>query len=436
MKPLRIGNAQGFWGDQQTAPQRLVNNTPDLDYLTLDYLAEVSLSILAIQQEKDPSHGYARDFIEVVRSLIPAWQAGHPVKIITNAGGLNPHACAEACRTLLSNARCHKTIGIVSGDNVIDMIKTGSPFDNLDSGATIDTIRSRLVTANAYLGAHGIVDALNKGADIVITGRTADPSLTVAPCVHHYNWSWDDYDKLAGATIAGHLIECGTQATGGISNDWLTIDNPAEIGFPIVDINDNGTFIITKPPNSSGAVNIPNVTEQLLYEIGDPDNYISPDVTVSFLSLALEQIDSNTVKVSGAIGRPPTAQYKVSATFRNGYKSEGTLAIFGADAKEKAQRSGEVILQRLRNQGFPITNAQIECIGSDTECILRIAVANDNKDALTAFTKELAPLVTSGPQGVTGYTSGRPPIRSFFGFWPCLIDKDQVKHQVQLLEVS
>ena len=436
MKPLRIGNAQGFWGDQQTAPLRLVKETPDLDFLTLDYLAEVSLSILAIQQEKDPEHGYARDFVDVIRSLTKPWLAGHPVKVVTNAGGLNPRACAEACRQVLHEAGCHKTIAIVTGDDVIDIIKTQSPFNNLDNGAAIDTVRDRLVTANAYLGAHGIVEALDNGADIVITGRTADPSLTVAPCVHYYKWSWDDYDKLAGATIAGHLIECGTQATGGISSDWLTIENPAEIGFPIVAVHEDGSFIITKSPESSGRVDIGNITEQLLYEIGDPGNYLSPDVTVSFLNLALEQIGSDAVKVSGAVGKPPPPQYKVSATYRNGYKSEGTLAIFGADAKEKAQHSGEVILQRLRNQNFPIENARIDCIGNDTECILRIAVSGTKKEAITAFTKEIAPLVTSGPQGVTGYTSGRPPIRTVFGFWPCLIKKDQVQHQVQMLEVS
>ncbi len=450
---VRIGNAQGFWGDSPGAAARLAQQQPDLDYLTLDYLAELSLSIMAIQREKDPSMGYARDFVEVVRSLTPLWKKGSQLKIVTNAGGLNPLACAQACQRLLQQERLPQIrIGVVSGDDLLSLMKTNPQnhsFENLETHESLIAIQEKLVTANAYLGAKPIVQALSMGAHIVITGRTADPSLTVAPCAAHFNWSLDDdYDRLAGATIAGHLIECGTQVTGGISTDWLQMPDPAHLGFPIVEVDANGDCVITKPLNTGGKVTINTVKEQLLYEVGDPDHYLSPDATVSFLSLTLKEVGENRIHISGAKGNPPPPSYKVSATYRDGFKAEAYLAIFGVDAQTKARRCGEIILQRVREAGYDLQRTIIECLGAGAiapgvvssapsmECVLRIAAADSRQEALDCFAKEIAPMVTSGPQGVSGYSSGRPHIRPVFGYWPCLVARDQISPIVQILEAS
>ena len=293
MNILKIGNGSGFWGDNGDGPIQLVQQTSDLDYLTLDYLAEVSLSIMAAQREKDPLAGYAKDFVSVIERLIPFWRNGSKVKVIANAGGLNPTQCAKACADVLRKHGVIKKIGVVAGDDVLDHFKESAQ----------ETFKSKLVTANAYLGAQPLVEVLKQGADIVITGRVADPSLTVAPAAAHFGWNLNDYPKIASVTIAGHLIECGTQVTGGISNLWPNIPNLEMIGFPIVEIENDGTFTVTKPAGTGGVVNQWTVKEQLLYEIGDPGNYLSPDVTVSFLGLKLSQTGENRIKISGAIGK-------------------------------------------------------------------------------------------------------------------------------------
>lgn len=452
-KPVRVGNAQGFWGDSSLAPLKLAQQQLDLDYLTLDYLAEVSLSIMAIQREKHPEAGYARDFIDVIQSLIPHWQQGSPLKIITNAGGLNPIGCAKACQELLKkHLKRPLRIGVVYGDDLYTILKTSTNnplFSNLDTRAPLESISSELISANVYLGAKPIVEALQLGADIVITGRVADPSLTVAPAAYHHQWRWNEYDKLAGATIAGHLIECGTQVTGGISTHWLEISDPSHFGFPFVEIFEDGSCVISKPKYSSGEVSIRTVKEQLLYEIGDPERYLSPDVTVSFLSLQLKEVGEDQVLVSDAKGSPPPSTLKVSATYRDGFRTEGLLTLFGHDVAAKAKRCGEVLLRRMYEAGCEPTRSNIECIGVDAvvpgvigsiapvrECMLRVAVADPSQEKLEFFARELASLVTSGPQGITGYISGRPIIRPVFGYWPCLIEATEVEPKVILLEAS
>ena len=447
---VKIGNAQGFWGDWPQAPARLVAQAPDLDYLTLDYLAEVSMSILAKQRERDPSTGYARDFLEVISSLAPTWRARRTPKLVTNAGGLNPAACAGAAAKIVRDNGCNgMRIGIVTGDDVLSVLRDNpAAFPHPETAQPLSSVLPSLVTANAYLGAAPVIEALSRGADIVITGRVADPSLTVAPAAHHFGWRPDDYNRLAGATVAGHLIECGAQVTGGISTDWLDIPNPADIGYPIAEIADDGSCVITKPPNAGGRVDQPIVKEQLVYEIGDPANYISPDATVSFLSLRLEDQGTDRVRVSGAIGRPPPNTYKVSATYRAGYRASGMLTIFGRDAAAKARRCGEIILTRLRQAGFNPARSHVECLGAGdvvpgavpqndraTEIILRVSVYDQRRDVVEHFTRELAPLVTGGPQGVTGYAEGRPAVREVFGYWPTLIDRSSVRTQVEILEV-
>jgi len=452
-KVLKIANAQAFWGDSLTAAASLIHQQPDIDYITLDFLAEVSLSIMAAQKVKDSSAGYAQDFVEVVKSLIPYWLSGSKVRIVTNAGGLNPQACAQACAEILRQAGCSLLIAVIAGDNVLDIIKAEpetSTFNNLETQVPISEVLSKLLTANAYMGAKPLAEALKKGAAIVITGRVADPSLTVAPCVAHFDWALTDYDRLAQATIAGHLIECGTQVTGGISDDWLNLPNLAQIGFPIIEMSSDGSFIITKPSESGGRVSVETVKEQLLYEIGDPQRYLSPDATVSFLSLKLEETGSNRIKVVGALGSAPPSTLKVSATYHEGFKAEGMLAIVGRNVQIKARRCGEIILERLTKAGFVPERSLIECLGCGDitqgvlanshlqpfECILRICVADRRREVLEHFSREIAPMVTSGPPGTTGYTSGRPHIRPVLGYWPCLIDASLVKPIIEYIKVS
>jgi hypothetical protein len=455
---IKIGNAQAFWGDRMEAAAELLQQQPDLDYLTLDYLSEVSLSIMAVQQEKDPQTGYARDFIDVIKSVIPFWKKGYKVKIIANAGGLNPKNCAEACVKTLNKHNCnHLKVGIVYGDDVANIIKNDplNPiYNNLETKEPINIILNKLTTANAYLGAKSIVEALNQGANIVITGRMADPSLTVAPCVAHFGWQWTDYHKIAQATVAGHLIECGTQVTGGISTDWLTIPDTDLIGFPFVEIDEDGNFVVTKPEKSGGLVNVDTIKEQLLYEIGDPTAYMSPDAIVSFLSLRLEQVGKNRVSVSGALGKAPPGTYKVSATYRDGYRAEGMLAIFGRHSKEKAHRCGKIIAASMKKADLKPAKYRMECLGcgdivpgvmpfedeaksssTPLECILRVCAMDERKEVLEYFSKQIAQLVTCGPQGTTGYTSGRPHIRPVYGYWPCLIETQKVKPVVEIFEV-
>jgi hypothetical protein len=429
---------------------------PDLDFLTLDFLAEVSMSVLAWQRSRDPEGGWPQDFLEIVRSIAPYWRNGGRCRVITNAGGLNPLGCARACLAALRAAGCtDRTLAVVSGDDVLDWVRAedsdSSLLRNLDTAEPISAVRQRLVTAHAYLGAKPLAEALAHGADLVIAGRVADPSLTVAPCAHTFGWPWDDWDRLAGATVAGHLIECGTQVTGGISTDWLSVPDVGRIGFPIAEIADDGSCVITKPRGAGGRVDEQTVKEQLVYEIGDPEAYLSPDVTVSFLALRVEDQGGDRVRVSGARGRPAPPTYKVSATYQDGFRAQGQLTVFGAGAVDKAQRAAEAVLDRLRRGGVAFQNVVVECLGAGacrpqgpdpalarqlSETVLRIAVAAANREAVERFVRELMPLVTAGPQGTTGYAEGRPRVHPLFRFWPCLIERDRVQPHLTLLPVN
>lgn len=443
MGVIRIGNAQAFWGDRPSAARDLLAQQPDLDFLTMDYLAEVSMSILAMQRERDPSAGYPQDFVEVVRDLADYWTAGGQCRLVANAGGLDPAGCAAACREALERAGCRSlTIGVVSGDDCLAILRSATGavgsdvFRNLDTGETLAHVRDRLVTANAYLGCRGIVQALDAGADIVITGRVADPSLVVGACVHALGWSLDDWQRLAGATVAGHLLECGTQVTGGISTDWLDIPDPAHIGFPIAEIDREGRCVITKPPGTGGMVSVATVKEQLVYEIGDPARYVSPDVCVSFLDLEVEQVAANRVSVRGAQGSPAPPTLKVSATYRDGFRAAGMLTIVGSRSREKAERCGEIVLERLRDAGHVFRDTIVECLGQrgavpvagmvnrlddSRETVLRMAVESESRGSVEAFSRAFMPLVTAGPQGTTGYAEGRPRVHPVVRYWPCLI---------------
>jgi fatty-acyl-CoA synthase len=438
---IRIGNAQAFWGDRPSAARDVLAQVPDLDFLTMDYLAEVSMSILALQRERDPSLGYPRDFVDVVRQLADYWATGGRCRLIANAGGLDPMACALACRSAIEEAGCRPlTIGVVAGDDCLAILHASNgpgAFANLDSSEPLATVRDRLVTANAYLGCAGIVEALDAGADIVITGRVADPSLVVGACVHAFGWKLDDWQRLAGATVAGHLVECGTQVTGGISTDWLAIPDPAHIGFPIVEVDREGRCVVTKPAGTGGVVNLATVKEQLVYEIGDPGRYVSPDACVSLLDVELEPCGDNRVAVRGAQGEPRPTTLKVSATYRDGFRAASMLTIIGTRAREKAERCGEIVLERLRDAGHVYRESIVECLGgSDAETVVRIAVQSDSRSAVEAFTREVMPLVTAGPPGTTGYAEGRPRVHPVFRYWPCLIDAASVTSRVTIFETS
>lgn len=448
---IRIGNAQGFWGDSVDAPARLLRQQPDLDYLTLDYLAEVSLSILALQRSRDPEAGYARDFLDVLRQVAPLWREGHPTRIVCNAGGLNPAGCAAACAEVLREAGADKRIGVVLGDDVLPLLQADpgcETFRNWETGEPVSTVLELLMTANAYIGAEPVAKALALGADIVVTGRVADPSLVVGIAMHEFGWTADDYDRLATATVAGHILECGTQACGGISTHWLDLPDPANMGYPIAELADDASLTITKPEGTGGEVSTWTVKEQLLYEIGDPKNYLSPDCRVDFTGLSVEEVGKHRVQVHGASGGPPPPHYKVSATYRDGYWAQGTLTIFGRDAVAKAQRCGEVIFERLRRAGYDYPRKNIECLGANAvapgvlpppdllETVLRVSAAHPDKAAIERFAREIAPLVTSGPQGTTGYAGGRPKPTPVFAYWPCLIAREKLSLETRVQSLA
>jgi hypothetical protein len=440
---IRIGNGCGFWGDNLDAPIILAEQG-QLHYLTLEYLAELTMSILALQKQRDPQAGYATDFLEVLERLCPILKAQSQLKIITNAGGMNPTACAtKALATLAKAGLGDRAVAVVQGDDLLPrldaLLAEGHLLTNLDTGEPLSVIRARIVSANAYLGAQPIASALAQGASIVITGRVADASLTVGPAVHECGWSWQDWDRLAAGTVAGHLIECGAQATGGLWCNWREASDLANVGYPIVEIESGGAFRLTKPAGSGGAVNRETVAEQLLYEVGDPAAYLTPDVVADFTSVRLTETGPDTVQVENARGKPATDTYKVSIAYRDAFTASGMLVILGPDAVAKARACGDWVLERVRRAGITLEAANVECLGAGDsvpgvlaakedppEVVLRVTVRDPNRSAVERFTKELAPLVTSGPPGVTGYATGRPPVREVFAYWPALLTKRAV----------
>src|SRR5579883_203628 len=413
MKRVRIGNGCGFWGDNLDAPRELAEHGR-LDYLTLEYLAELTMSILALQKQRHPEAGYASDFLEVLQQLIPLLQRQPGLKIITNAGGMNPRGCAIRARALLDEAGMNsRLIGIVHGDDLLpridELLMRDHAFTNLDTGEPLSSVRDRLISVNAYLGCQPIVSALQQGADVVITGRVADASLTLGPAVHEFGWEWDDWDRLAAGTVAGHLIECGAQATGGLWINASDSTNLGDVGYPIAEIAEDGTFTISKPGGTGGAVNIETISEQLLYEVADPANYLTPVVVADFTSVQLSQLKPDVVGVTAGTANGVTDTYKVSVAYRESFMSAGTLVIAGPNAAWKARRSGEIILEKLKHAGFTFAESRIETLGAGDcipgvvsgsgdppEVVLRVAVRDPRKTAIERFTKEFAPLVTSG----------------------------------------
>jgi hypothetical protein len=433
---IRIANGQGFWGDSLEAPLEQIRRGP-LDYLTLDYLAEVTMSILQKQRARDPRAGYARDFVSMIeqgaRDIVD-----RGIKVIANAGGVNPESCRDAVRAALGkqNLAGRLKIGVVTGDDILsridEMLDAGIFLKNLDTGEPLSLIRDRVQSANAYLGAFPIADALRQGADIVITGRCADAALSLAPMIVEFGWHADEWDKLAGGTIAGHAIECGAQTTGGNSIvDWHDISDFAGIGYPILEVEPDGSAVVTKHKGTGGRVSVAGVTEQLVYEIGDPRSYITPDCVVDFTTARLENCGPDRVRISGTRGQPATDSYKVSISYAWGWKAGGQLIYAWPDAEEKARLADRVLRDRLARLGLQFEEIHTEFVGSDAQVLWRIAVRSRDRGAVERFTKEIAPLALNGPPVVT-YVGGRPKVDEVVAYWPALIPKAAVRASVSV----
>jgi Acyclic terpene utilisation family protein AtuA len=449
---VRVAGGQGFWGDDIDAPRRQVEGGP-IDYLMLDYLAEVTMSILQKQKERDPSLGYARDFVGAMEAVLPA-VVDRGVRVIANAGGVNPAGCAAAVRAMADRhgAAGKLVVGVVSGDDLLprldQLIESGHPLSNMDTGAPLSSVRERVVSANAYLGSTPIVEALALGANIVITGRSTDTALTMAPLRFEFGWGESAWDQLAAGIVAGHIIECGAQCSGGnCLYDWRSIPDLANVGYPIVEAASDGTFIVTKHPGTGGRVSVQTVTEQLVYEMGDPHFYITPDVVADFTTIRLAGGGENRVKVSGIKGRPPTDKLKVSVAYRAGFKAVGTLVYAWPDALDKATAADGILRARLDRLGLRFDKVLTEFVGAGAthgrlagsrsdapEVELRFGVRSDDRAAVERFTREIAPLVLNGPPSVTGFAGGRPKVEEIVAYWPALIDKGVVKPTVDILK--
>ena len=442
---IRIANGQGFWGDWLEAPVRLVEQGP-IDYLILDYLAEVTMSILQKQKDSNPALGYARDFPPLI-GRIAKQIAGRNVKVIANAGGVNPKACAQAVLRAAPGLK----VAVVSGDDVFprldELIAKGHELRDMDSGASLSTIWARVLSANAYIGAFPLAEALGAGADIVIAGRCTDTALALAPMIHRFGWTEADWDKLAAGTIAGHIVECGAQCTGGNSQvDWRNIPDLANIGYPIVEAEPDGSFTVTKHLGTGGRVHSDVVKEQLLYELGDPRHYITPDCVADFTTIRLEDAGPDRVRVSGIRGGPRPDMLKVSISYANGWKAGGTLVYSWPQAIEKARAADQIVRQRLAGLGLSFDEIYTEFLGVNAchgpiappvddlpEVQLRIGVRGQDKHAVERFTRELIPLVLNGPPGATGFGEGKPPVREIVAYWPALIPREEIRTTVSLL---
>jgi hypothetical protein len=446
-----VAAGQGFWGDELEAPVRQVEGGP-IDYLVLDYLAEVTMSILRKQRSKDPAAGYARDFVALMERIFPAC-VSRDIRVVSNAGGVNPEGCAQALVEAgrRAGAAGMATVALVTGDDLMDrleqLIEEGHDLRHMESGRPLADVLDRVQSANVYLGGAPIVDALARGAGVVLTGRAVDAALTYAPLVHELGWSFDDYDRLAAGVVAGHLNECGAQSTGGnCSAEWWTIPDLAGVGFPIVEAESDGTFVLTKHEGTGGVVNRASVTEQLVYEIGDPSAYMGPDVIADFTTVELEDLGGDRVRVRGATGRPPPPELKVSVAYSAGWKSAGTLTYAWPDAAAKARAASRVLLERLDRLGLRFAETHVELVGWDSthgalageppadipEIQLRVAVRADERPPVERFTREIAPLVLTGPPSVTGYATGRPRVDEIVAFWPASIDRAAVEPHVRV----
>jgi hypothetical protein len=443
---IRIANGQGFWGDWLEAPVRLVEEGP-IDYLALDYLAEITMSILQKQKEADPQLGYARDFPPLVARIASRLRE-RGVTVIANAGGVNPVACAREVVRVAPGMK----VAVVLGDDVFpridEFLAKGYDMRDMDTGGPLARIRESILSANAYIGAFPLAEALATGANVVIAGRSTDTALALAPMVHRFGWQPGEFDKLAAGTIAGHIIECGAQCTGGNCQvDWQGIADMATIGYPIVEAEPDGTFSVTKHPAAGGRVSVDTVKEQLLYELGDPKNYITPDCVADFTSIRLEDAGPERVRVTGIRGGPRPPSLKLSISYAAGWKAIGTLVYSWPQALEKARAADRIVRERLLRLGLAFDEIYTEFFGVNAchgpaappnpdppEVQLRIGVRGPDRKAVDRFTRELIPLVLNGPPGATGFGEGRPAVREMVAYWSALVPREEIQTRVEVVE--
>ncbi|MBI2602810.1 MAG: DUF1446 domain-containing protein [Deltaproteobacteria bacterium] len=447
-QPLKIGNAGGYWGDDPTALKRQVSKGK-LDYITIDFLAEITMSIMQKQFQRDPTQGYAYDFLGMIKDVLPQLLA-NKTRLITNAGGINPQACAKAILDLAKTMGLSPRIAVVYGDNILgnidDLERQGANFRNMETGENFSHIRKNLEAANVYFGATPVVEALRRWQpDIIITGRVTDTGITLAPMIYEFGWELNDWDKLASGIIAGHTLECGAQATGGNFSDWELVENFNEIGFPIAEVNPDGSFVLTKHEETGGLVSVNTVREQVFYEMGDPKSYITPDVVADFSTIRLHQEEKNRVLVSGIRGYEPTPLYKISMAYQEGFRCSGTILISGPFARKKAERFASIFWKRWGDNP-PFDEVSTEYVGWNSchrslghaeegaEILLRLGVRSKKESLVKAFRRMIAPLVLSGPPGVSVLAEGLGKVQSVIGYWPALISKELVTPKIALVE--
>lgn len=441
---IRIGNAGGFWGDDLTALRRQLEGGP-LDYISSDYLAEITMSILRKQQMKDEKLGYVTDFVDQILDAAPLVRE-KGVRIISNAGGINPLGCAKQIVEGLKGTGNELKIAIVEGDNLYHNLDSLYPdkadFTNLEDGEPFDKIKDSVQSANAYLGVGPILKALETGADIIIAGRVTDTSISIAPMIYEFGWELNDWDKLASGLIAGHMMECGAQSTGGNYTDWEKVPKWTNFGYPVTEVYPDSSFVMTKHPDTGGLVTADTVREQLLYEMGDPKNYLSPDVVADFSSIQIEDLGNNRVSVYGVRGRPSTPFLKVSMAYQDGYKAKGSVIISGGEALKKARVFEKIFWERLGMEyekknteyvGYNATHHHLAKGAEPSEVLLQFSVYDKDKDKIRIFSENIAPVILSGPPGVA-VTGGRPRPHGVMTYWPTLVPKKSVTAVVKLLD--
>lgn len=446
-KKIRIGNAGGYWGDDLDALRRQLEGGP-LDYITMDFLAEITMSILRKQQLKNPALGYARDFLTQLETCLPLIVEKN-VRVINNAGGINPIGLGREILALARRQGHDIKVGVCYGDDITgqlyELSAAGEKFTNMETGADFEGVRHRVTSANVYLGAEPVVAALDAGCQIIVTGRVTDTGITMAPMIHEFGWAMDDWDRLAAGVVAGHIIECGAQASGGNITDWQEIPGFHDIGYPIIEMQHDGTFFVTKHPRTGGRVSEKSVKEQLVYEMGNPAQYISPDGVAFFDTIEVQEIKANRVKISGVRGGPSPAMLKVSMAYEDGWKADGEVLISGPDIRKKAAAVEEIFWKKV---GHDFEKKHTALVGAGSiwpdrlnnyepnEIYLRFGVCDHDRSKLDDFSKALPALILAGPSGMAVSTRGRPRPQAVVAYWPALVRRDHCKAKVLTMDTA